>query len=110
MRAVHVTVIGEKEDMRVGEQAGLLQRLDDAAVVPVEIFDHGVVAGEIAPHLSLDGGNTRDIRPESDALRIVIGHELRGRYAGIVRRLNAEDGEEGLGGAAVLRSSARSLT
>jgi hypothetical protein len=90
----------------IEEQAGLLERLDDAAVIPVEVLDHGVVAGEVAADFALEGGGVGDVGAELEALGVVLRHELGGRHVGVVRRLDAECGEERFSIAVLLRLSA----
>ncbi|SPE36799.1 hypothetical protein SBA3_250015 [Candidatus Sulfopaludibacter sp. SbA3] len=75
VRAVHIAVVGEEQDMRALLQPVLLQRLDDAAAVPVEVLDHDIVSGQIAADLTLKAPDVRHI------------DEAFGSHVRIVRRL-----------------------
>ena len=53
MRAHHVAVIGRERDQCIVRLAGLVQRVQNAADLRVELFDLRVVAGAALPDIVL---------------------------------------------------------
>ena len=96
MRAVHVAVVGKEEHMRVLVEAQFFQRRANTAHVPVQIFDHGVVARQIAPGALHDARDVRHVGAQLHLSWNVTGHEFRRRVVGIVRRDDRQCGKEGL--------------
>jgi len=75
---------GEEEDVSIREQPCILERLDDAAVVPVEVLDHCVIPGEFAPGLQFDEPRVCYIRVNisSDQAKIGAGPAQRPNVSG----------------------------
>ena len=92
--AQHVAVVGEVDHVRIVGQAGLLQALQDAAHVGIQILHHRRAAGAVAPGPLHDVRQVGHVRPEVHGVHRVAPHIFRRCDVFGVRRHDAEHGQE----------------
>lgn len=91
-------MVGEEEDVGFLVDPEAAEGVEDAADIPIEVFDHGAVAGDIEPGLFLNPRDFGNIAAELDFGRFAgsaIGRMV-GRNVGTVGRLDGEGGKKRL--------------
>ena len=93
--AVHVSMVAEKQDVGVLHQARLVQAIHNPPHVPVNVFHHSVIPGQIPGSLLAYGGHRGNVGAEMDFRGKMALLVPRGSHIGIVRGLHRHNGEEG---------------
>ena len=62
--AVHIAVVAEKHDVGIICKVQFIQRLHQAAHIPVQVAHHGVIPGQLPLGLLLDPGHIWHIGPQ----------------------------------------------
>ncbi len=93
---MHVTMIGEEDQIGLVGKSRFGQDRADTSEIPVEVFDHGVVSRQVAARPFLNPWHIGHVRTQPDPARRVASHPFSGSDVGVVRRLDGENGEKGL--------------
>lgn len=64
MGAHHLAVVAEKDDVGVVGQPRFLQNVQNPPHIPVQVFDLGIIPGNVAAGSLFNPGNRRHIGPK----------------------------------------------